>query len=290
MSAPPHEFFSHGANFAEQHPELRGSDRAGNRTPRIAYSYPETRAFVVSLLREMAGYDIDGVCILHNRRPPLVEYEPPLIEGFKAEYGEDPRQLDEKDPRWLSYRARSLTEFHRQIRRAMEEEAQRQGRRKIEVSTIVMSSEEENLFNAMDLSAWVDEGLVDTLIPHTSEPGLDSLTEGWTDVSAIEYFLSLTKGTSCKVAPNLMPRTLSGEAYRRRAAALYGAGVEHFFFWDTDVEQPRSNSTGPWDAARRLGHRDEVEAWTRAGEPALSATSMPIRTLGGWDLSYHDAG
>ena len=290
MSAPPHEYFSHGASFARQNPHLRGFDRNGNRTPRIAYSYPETRRFVVSLLREMAEYDIDGICLLYNRRPPMVEYEPPLIDGFKAQHGEDPRQLDEADPRWLSYRAQTLTQFHREIRQAMDDEAARQGRRKIEVSAITMSSEEENLLNAMDLKAWVDEGLVDTLIPYSSRPNLDSSAESWTDVRDIEYFVSLTKGTACTLAPNLMPRELSAEAYRRIAAGLYGAGVEHFFYWDTDVQQPRSDSTGPWDAARRLGHREEIEAWRRAGEPELSHTMVPIRSLGGWDLSYTDAG
>ena len=73
-----------------RHPEWRGVDRAGRRTPRLAYSYPEVRAFVVSLLREMAQFPIDGVCLLYNRRPPMIEYEPPLVEGFQREYGQDP--------------------------------------------------------------------------------------------------------------------------------------------------------------------------------------------------------
>ena len=287
----PHDHFDYGRFFYKHHPNLRGVDRNGNPTPRLAYSYPETRRFVISLLREMAGFEVDGICLLYNRRPPLVEYEPPLIEGFKAEYGEDPRRLDEKDPRWLSYRARTLTQFHREVRDAMDAVAEEQKRtNRIEVSAIVMSSEEENLYNAMDLKSWVDEGLVDTLIPYSSAPTVDSAAHSWADAGDVDYFVSLTSGTRCKLAPNLMPRELSGEDYRRTAAALYEAGAEYFFFWDTDVQQPRSNSTGPWDAARRLGHREEIEGWIKAGEPRLSAPTMAIRKLGDWDLSYTSAG
>ena len=88
----------------EKHPELRAVRRDGSQAPRISLTFPETRHFLLSLFLEMAEYPIDGICILYNRRPPFVEYEAPLVEGFKREFGEDPRELDERDPRWLQYR------------------------------------------------------------------------------------------------------------------------------------------------------------------------------------------
>ena len=69
---PPGDHFNHGVSLYDAHPEWRGEDRNGNRTPRLAYTYPGVRQFVVSILREIAGFDIDGVCLLYNRRPPLV--------------------------------------------------------------------------------------------------------------------------------------------------------------------------------------------------------------------------
>ena len=84
-SPPPQDYLSVGDSFYSRHPELRGVTRAGEPTPGIAYSYPETRRYVVSIFREMASYPIDGVCLMYNRRPPFVEYEPPLVEGFKDE-------------------------------------------------------------------------------------------------------------------------------------------------------------------------------------------------------------
>ena len=288
---PPHDHFNEGPTFYKSHPELRGVDRDGNATPRISYAYPEARAFVVSLLKEMAGFPIDGICLLYNRRPPLVEYEQPLIEGFTAEYGDDPRQIDEDDPRWLSYRARTLTQFLREVREAMDEAGLAQGRgKRLEVSAVVMASLEENLFHAMDLKAWVDEGLIDTIMPYSSFPDLESMEEAWTDPSDILPFVSITKGTACKLAPNIMPRQLSPEAIRRRAAALYDAGVDNLFLWDADVLQPRSNSAGSWNVFKRLGHREEIDAWREAGEPGLETPVVTITNLGDWDLSYRTPG
>ena len=277
-------------SFYGLHPELRGTDAGGRRTPRLAYTYPETRAFAVSLLREMASFGADGVALLYNRRPPLVEYEPPLVEGFKAEYGLDPHQVDEMDPRWLTYRARILTQFMREVREAMDAASEEQGRgRRIEVSAIVMSTEEENLYRGMDLRAWVDEGLVDTLIPYTSAPNLNSFVESWTDVRDLDFFIALTKDTPCKLAPNLMPRNMSAEDYMRRAASLHDAGIENFFFWDC-TENRGGPDAQSWSAMRRLGHREEVEAWAKGEQVSLETSRMDVRKLGDWDMRYQTPG
>ena len=126
---PPLDHFTHGDSVYKRRPEWRGVDREDRRTPRFAYSYPEVRAYVISLLREVVQYPVDGVCMLYNRRLPLVEYEPQLVEGFRAEHGVDPRSLEPLDPTWLRYRSGVLTEFHRELRAAMDEESRRQGRR-----------------------------------------------------------------------------------------------------------------------------------------------------------------
>jgi hypothetical protein len=267
----------------DKHPEWRSIDRQGRPTPRLSYAYPEVRRVAISFLKEMASYPIEGVFLLYNRRPPLVEYEPPVVEGFKGKYGQDPRQLDEKDPRWLSYRATVLTDFMSEVREAMNAVAKEQKRSKpLEICAIVMGSEDENLYYAMDLKAWIDRGLVDTIIPYASE-GLNSAGDSWVNPRDAEFFLRITKGTPCKMALNLMPRRISPEEYRRRAHRLYEAGVENLFFWDTNARYDFSRS---WDVLRRLGHRDEIEAWFRAGSPEMDRPGSRLRKLGDWDLTY----
>ena len=287
---PPLDHDNETEEFYRTNTAWRGVDRAGNPTPRMAYTYPGVREFVVGLLAEMAGYGVDGVCLLYNRRPPLVEYEPPLVDGFIAEFGQDPRRLAPHDPRWLKYRAAALTAFMREVRQAMDARGSKPGRReRIEVSAIVMGSEQENLVNAMDIKAWVDEGLVDTLIPYTSEPNLDSNLHAWKDPAALTYFLDLVDGTPCRLAPNIMPRQLGPEEYRRRLATIYAAGVEHAFFWDSAGPSGRHNF-GLANSVQRPGHRSEIEAWARAGGPEIPLPARPLRSLGDWDLSYATPG
>ena len=64
---------------------------------------------------------IDGVAVLYNRRPPLLAYETPIVEGFKKKFGIDPREIPETDPRCLKFRAGFLTQFMRELRHGMEQ-------------------------------------------------------------------------------------------------------------------------------------------------------------------------
>ncbi len=284
---PPLDHFNAGETFYKSHPEWRGVDRMGKHTPRMAYTFPRVRQFVISMLREMAQRPIDGICLLYNRRMPLVEYEPPVVEGFKQTFGEDPHKLDAGDPHWLSYRTGVLTEFMREVRAAMDQEGRAQGRSKrIEISVIVGGTERENLINGMDLPAWVNEGLVDTLIPYTSGQNYDSSVTAWTDPQQLEFFVNLVRGTSCILAPNLMPRHMTPADFRRRAATVYNAGAEHMFFWDCAGGSGRANYRDMWNALRRLGHRDEIDAWQASGESDLPDPRADLSKLGDWDLSY----
>ncbi len=285
---PLTEATSNRQSFYEHHPELRGIGRDGRLSPRISYTYPETRRFVLSLLREVAEYGVDGICLLYVRRPPLVEYEPPLVDGFMAEYGEDPRTLDPHDARWLAYRSRTLTQFMREVRQEMDAVARERGQSKrIEVSAVVSGREEENLLHSMDIKAWIAEGLVDTIIPNTMSPRLNTTTESWPDQRGVAYWVELTKGTACKLALNIMPRQMSPEDYRRKAEALYAAGVENLFYWDCNG---RATYNFAWDSLRRLGHREEIQAWMQAGEPDLEPERMIFNELGGWDMNYDTPG
>lgn len=275
---PPIDYFNHGPSFYKGHPELRAIDKDGNATPRISYAFPEVRRYVVSVLREVAGYDVDGICLLYNRRPPFLEYEPPMVEGFKAEYGDDPREIEDNDPRWLSYRSRTMTQFHREVREAMDDEARKQSRRRIEISAIVSGRPEDNELHGLDLEAWIEEGLVDTLIPYTTAPNLDSQATAWSEARQVAPFVNLTKGTSCKLSVSILPRWQTPEDYRRAVKILYDAGVEDFFFWDCDP--------GRSESFRRLGHKEDIEEWRQAGGPSLAPPTMKVRKLGDWDLSY----
>lgn len=283
----PEDTWTAGGAY-DRHPEWQGVDRLGRSTPRLSYAFPEFRRYVISLLQEMATYPIDGVCLLFNRRPPFLEYEAPVVESFQRDSGMDPRQLDERDPRWLKHRALTMTLFMQEVRAAMNESARQSNRTKpISISAIVMSTQAENLYYGLDLKAWIREKTVDMIVPYTSVPKLLSTGDSWVDPQEAEYFLQLTEGTLCKLALNMMPRQLPAETYNTRAHRLYHAGAQHLFFWDTNG---RHDFSANWSALRRLGHKDEISAWVQSGSPAIPRPGATLTKLGDWDLTYATPG
>ena len=239
---------------------------------------------MVSVLREIALLGVDGIALLYNRRPPLLDHEPPLVDGFIAEYGEDPRQLPEDDERWLTYRAKTLTRFMREVVETLDAAAGEMGRgKRIEITAVVGANAKENLRDAIDVDAWITETLVDTIVPYSSQPGYDSLNESWSDSADVDYWLERTSGTQCKLALNVMPRQFPPEGYFEKAHALYERGVDYLFFWDADLR--RAVYSPSWNALRRLGHREEIAAWVADGRPAMTPEPMKITKLGDWDLS-----
>ena len=284
---PAPHYHDNEDSFFERHPELRCIDREGNRLPRISYAFPETRKYVLSLFREMASnYAIDGVALLYNRRPPLLAYEAPIVEGFQAKYGEDPRELDPSDERWLSFRASFLTRFMRELREMLDEVEREQGRSRLGVTALVCRAG-ENILHGMDLKTWIQEGLVDTLIPYSSSVRLHSYVTAWDDPKDVEHFVSLVKDTDCELALNLMPRALTRHEFYDLAYRLYQSGVERFFFWDG---LGRTGGVGRWRRAFRLGHRAEVEEWFEQGKPSLLPSAVRLWSVDGWDLRVETPG
>ena len=282
-----------GVSFYEQHPELVCMTLEGKPMPRISYAFPETRRYVLSLYREVATENpIDGVAVLYNRRPPLVAYEAPVVEGFQKKYGLDPRQLPENDPRFMRHRSQFLTQFMRELRAELDQIARELKRETPFEITAVVSNGEENLLLGMDLATWVEEGLVDLIIPYSSVERIGAYGNkvgpntwdgepSWEDPEDVEWFVSLVKGTRTRVALNMMPRFLTKEAQYRKAHQLYEAGVENLFFWD-GTHRVRN--------VPRLGHREEVSDWMASGQPPFRPTAVRVWELGGWDLHTETPG
>lgn len=273
--APTHEYWDHGDTFYKRHPEWRGRDRDGAESVRLSFAYPEVREHIIETYREMVAYGIDGVCLLYNRRHPLLEYEQPLIDGFLEQHGKDPHDLDEDDPTWLRYRAGVLTGFMRELRDALS----------LPITAIVMSNEKENLAQALDPAGWIAAGVVDTLVPYTDLPEWNHSAFSWQNPEALRPYVELTKGTSCELAPCFHTPAMKAEDYRNTAVGLADAGAEAFFFWWGDTGSMAHY--GPeWSAGRRLGHLKEIETWKAAGSPSLDEPVYSIQSLNGWDSKY----
>ena len=178
--------------------------------------------------------------------------------------------------------------------------------KRIEITAMVSGRWDENLLHGMDVAAWVADGTVDTLIPYTMAPGLDSLMEGWPDPSAVDRWVDLVRGTATTLSVSVMPRWKSPTDYRRVAQALYGRGVESLFFWDCGgqrvnfMDQFAWNAHAPPGAPRRGARLARLRAG--AGRPHRAAArdpdghpvgvpdpdepSRPALEIGSYDLSF----
>ena len=282
---PPRDERNAGGVFA-RHPEWHGRDLRGPPDACISYAFPEARLWVVSLLREMAEYPIDGVTILYNRRPPLVEYEAPVVESFQAKPRPGPAAPARGRTALAPAPGRHLTAFMTEVRAAMDEIGGRTGRPR-QVSAVIMGTEARNLEFGMDVRAWARAGIVDWLIPYESGDDLLSTRTSFDNAADAAWLVDITRGTRCQPAVNLMPREIMPADYWRRAEALYRSGVEHLYFWDS---YERCDFSDSWTALRQLGHRDRLQAWLRAGRPRLAGPQQPLLRLGNWDMGYGTPG
>jgi len=275
FATPPPWEELYSTDFYHEHPELRLVDRDGKEAVGLSYVFPEVRDFFISALKETASYDMDGVAVIYARAPPFILYEKPLIEGFKAEHGIDPRTLDERDERWLMYRATFVTQFMREMRQAVEAMGEKLGRT-LETSAMTLASRKINLFYGMDVDAWVKEGLIDNLIPYPSNDGHSF------DETDMHYYASVTRGTKCKLYPNLMPRRIPPKEIRKRTLAYYDSGADGIFFWDTNS---RHDTTSMWATIRRLGHVDELRALAASAKQEEEPRTMKLLKLGGYPMT-----
>ncbi len=268
---PPFEDYFTG-EFYLSHPQWRCVDIDGREIARMSYAFPEVRELLLRVFRELATrYDIDGVNPIFNRGAPFLLYEAPLVEGFQSETGLDARELAEDDERYLHYRARVMTGFMAELRQAMQEIGEARGR-PLEISAHVLNDAESNLFYGLDVQTWVEQGLIDNLIPY---PWRD-------DEIDVGYFAQLTRNSAVQYYPEIMPRTMPPEEFRTRALENYSAGADGLCFWDTNGRHQRLKE---WSMIRRLGHRDQLERWDD-GEGSLHRT-VPLRSVGGYVLDKY---
>jgi hypothetical protein len=261
--SPPRDSIFTG-NFYLSHPEWRCRDRDGVEIARMSYAFPEVQDFVVRQLEELSDLNPDGVSLLFPRGAPYLLYETILVEEYVNRFGVDPRTLPEDDEAWLRFRSEYMTSFMRLLRERIPSG--------MAVSAHTLSDHKTNLFYGLDPGAWIREGLIDELVGYP-----------WHDKPVdVDYYRSLTKGTTCSLFIELFPRSMPPEEYRRKAQALYAKGVDGLSLWDTNA---RHVNLRQWSMIRRLGHAEELETWTD-GEGIVFRT-VPVRTIGSYRVDRY---
>lgn len=212
----------------------RGGPIAGR--PRLDFSHREYREILKALLVEQAALPhISGLHLDFCRWPWHVEWPDQLVQEYERTYGTDPRQETSVagSQRWLRFRATVVTEFMRDVRKSVPGT-------KLSVRIPYFGW----LDGGMDIQTWIDERLIDTLIPsvaQNNEPFWQNL----------DVFRRMTEGTPIKLyggiqdglfktgrLPRQMITLLTPEQYQERAYEFYEAGYDGIFsfnnFWKAE--------------------------------------------------------
>lgn len=261
--------------WTKAHPQYRCVDSKGVPTNRLSYAYEAVRRHQIDLLVEILGWGADGVDLNFMRGPMFVYYEEPLIEGFKKEFGQDPRELDEWDHQWLKYRQWPLTSLLRELREELDKLGDKMGRR-LAISAVTFPNVLGNLYWGLDLETWVKEGLVDRLVPFGS-------VRGMTEVD-LAYFSEITRGTQTTFWPFLPAyiQELSFHDLRRTALSYYDMGARGVAMWDLTASQS-SNLRGAF--LLRIGHLEELREALAAGKKEELPVVKKLERIGDVDMT-----
>ena len=264
-----------GGKFYDEHLEYCCTSRQGHRWAYLSLAYPEVRNQWVELLREQVGYGVDGVSFVFVRGFPFVGYDPPVIEAFKQQYDVDPRDLDEKDERWQTHCAGYVTQFLREIRQMLDEEAHQAGRSRLGTAYHVFSDPQESLGLGLDVATWISEGLVDHLLAYPFQWTQDNSTRAKPENVARAYAESVG-GSGTRLYAHAWPRVSTASYWLQQAQRIYDAGADGIALFDVDAQLP---CTSGWSMVKKLGHRDDLPKWRGSDDRYLRV--VPLKSLGG---------
>ncbi|MBN2450347.1 MAG: PD40 domain-containing protein [Lentisphaeria bacterium] len=170
-------FFKAFMDWNMEHPEFWGRTHAGQPwLGRVSLCYPEVVDSKLAILDELLARGAAGIFIDTFRSGmwgPWAEYVPTVTAAYREKYGED-APADPREPRWCEHVADYVTELLRRLREHLDAHERRTGR-KVELLVGVagiaplreMAQDGPLLSRAADWRAWVDMGIIDTLVMHS---------------------------------------------------------------------------------------------------------------------------
>ena len=253
-----------------ERPDLRIVARDGTPLPKLSYAFPEVRARMLGIIREVADDELDGINLCLIRGAPYVGYEKPVAEAFKKRYGLDITSVADDDERLCRLRAGYVTDFMRAVRKIADEVGTRRGRPLAVTTTGGIGPFGKLPYHGYDTETWIEEKLVDEMIA----VGLGSAFHG-PDLRARGIRLVIH-------ADGNGPRP-----YWLAVNKMATTGARGVFVWDMPQKL-----TGHWALLRQLGHTRQVLEGVEV-QPAKGCLPVvrriKLKSVGGLDVehTYH---
>jgi len=268
-------FAGEETSFYKDNPHWRCVDRDGTPVARMSWAVPEVRKRVIDFLSNLVGCGADGAHILFNRGYPVVLYEEPFVDMFKAKHGDNPRELDETDPRIRAMWTEVVITFFRELREMLDEEETRRGDgRHLDISATVLGNELFNVQYGVNINRLMDEGLLDRVYPYKWNWGAKKLVkQDFTQGVFRKKYNSITYdlgyfGRVCgeKDVPFLPYFWSISDTEKRTSEAIeyYEKDASGISVWDAgnggiDMHE--------WIPISRIGHIDETRARAARDKP-----------------------
>jgi hypothetical protein len=242
------------SDFAKAHPEFRWRKRDGSSYhSQLSFAFDAVRRYKLSILDEIiSGYAVDGLFLDWIRTGDVRDnpqtdprgvansgYERPLIERFEKQFGVDPHDIENGDPRWVRMRAGPQTQFMREARELLHRH-----RGSLPLAVLVsqpwqyrgqLDPIDGNLRGLLlDVRTWAREGLMDAAVAagyyrpggnaEVAYRALRAETEGRVDVWTYAW------------VPNTVNDVQAHVALARRVDA------HQILFWEADYIDDRPNA------------------------------------------------
>jgi hypothetical protein len=230
IHAPP-PWQCHGSQLYDKHPEFRCVDISGAPVCRLSIAFPEVRREFIKLFTEQVEMGAAGVDLVFVRGLPMVLYEKPVRDRFRALHGIDPTRLPENDPRCQAVRTDFMTAFMREQRAALDRAAGRPAT----IMATVPSDRAVCGFYGLDIKTWAKERLVDILCPYRF--GFDAAEHRKLD---LDFYCRIVKGTGVLLMPHI--RTWKDDLPTMLANALDYTRwpIDGFSVWDASTIDQQS--------------------------------------------------
>jgi len=232
------------SRFFLEHPEYHIVGPGGKKVLGLSVAYPEVLDHLAAFSSEFAGFGADGVSPCFIRGCPMALYEPIMVEGFKKEYGGDPRELPPSHADWQDYRAKIITHFMRRMKEALGD---------CRLSPIIHGTRALNRRFALDVAAWVREGIVnDLFIMGHQYDRHDGHYAGGPEHLEFEYFQNLPGRENVRLWPMFYPYgatenyrklgyNFTWEVYCEALQRYMDQGADGYGLWDATSLDGRTN-------------------------------------------------
>jgi len=221
------------SQFYTEHPQWRCVEADGQCIAQMSIAYKEVRRQLNEVLREIVERGADGVCIALVRGWPLVRYEEPVRERFRALYGRDARSVPDTDPALLLVWREFVTQWFTELRAMLDAAGPKPTGPRRKIAIICGANLEWNMRHGVDVVDLAGRKLLDAVLPYPH-----TLNKNCTHPSSeieIEQYVHALADTEVELMPSLgyyFDHDMGLAQYRRLAWAFYRSGATGLSRWD----------------------------------------------------------